>query len=103
MGRCIRERRTLLCLRWRCCGSGGRRSTPHPDQDFAVLVNGESLALNDFSLQILEVGVIEIELPFEGAIGHAAAALEHGDGPVQNLLKCHLPPSTQPWSAARSD
>src|SRR5215831_1243686 len=103
MGRRIGERRTLLCQRWRCRGCGGRRSPPHPDQDFAVLVNGESLALNDFGLQILEVGVIQIELPFEGTVGHAAAALEHGNGLVQKLLKCHLPPSTQPWSAARSD
>src|SRR5437870_2318412 len=103
MGRRIGERRTLLCPPWRCRRCGGRRSTPHPDQDFAILVNSESLALNDFVLQILEVGVIQIELPFEGAIGHTATALEHCDGLVQKLLKCHLSPSTQPWSAARSD
>src|SRR5262244_3639066 len=103
MGRRIGERRTLLCRCWSCRRGGGRRNPPHPDQDFTVLVNGESLALDDFGLQVLEVGVIQIELPFEDGIGHTAAALEHGNGLVQKLLKWQLPLSTQPWSAARSD
>ena len=37
--------------------------------------------------------VIQLELPLERAIGHAAPALEHGYRLVENLLKGHRPPS----------
>ena len=67
-----------------------RRCRPHrPDQDFAVFVHGQLLAVDEFLREILEKRVIEIELAFEGAIGQAPAALEHGNRLVQNLLEGH--------------
>ncbi|HSX83500.1 MAG TPA: hypothetical protein VLQ80_33715 [Candidatus Saccharimonadia bacterium] len=53
--------------------------------------------MDEFLREILEKRVVEIELPFEGAIGHAPSALEHGNRLVQNLLEGH----GQPSSAAR--
>jgi hypothetical protein len=58
-------------------------------------LDGEPLCFDDFSLQIFKVGVIQMELPLEGAIGHTAAALEHGDGLVQDFCKGHSPSSTR--------
>jgi hypothetical protein len=51
------------------------------------------LALNKFGFHIVQIRVIELELPLEGAIGQASPALEHGDRLVQDLLKGHRPPS----------
>ena len=69
---------------WRCTG---------PDQDVAPLIHGQALALDEFGFQIVQVGVIELELPLEGAIGQAPPALEHGYRLVEDLLKGHRPPS----------
>jgi hypothetical protein len=60
-----------------------------PDQDFAILVDGQAQGFDDLGLQIFEVVIIEIELPFEGAIGHAASPLEHSQGLIDNLLERH--------------
>jgi hypothetical protein len=47
------------------------------------------LRLDKLDLQVFEGLIIELELPFERAIGHPAAALEHGDSVVKDLLKGH--------------
>ena len=39
--------------------------------------------------QILEDVIVELKLPFEGAIGHAATPLKHGHGFIHKLLKGH--------------
>jgi hypothetical protein len=51
------------------------------------------LAVNEFGFHIVQVGVIELELPLEGAIGQTSATLEHGYRLVEDLLKGHRPPS----------
>jgi hypothetical protein len=51
------------------------------------------LALDEFSFQILQIRVVELELPLEGTISQAPPALEHGDRLVEELLKGHRPPS----------
>jgi hypothetical protein len=54
------------------------------------------LALDEFVLQIFQGRVVELELPLEGAVGQAPAALEHGNRLVEDLLKGHRPPSLSP-------
>jgi hypothetical protein len=44
-------------------------------------------------LKGLKVLLVQLELEFEGLIGYASAALEHGKRLVENLLKGHRPPS----------
>jgi hypothetical protein len=39
-----------------------------PHQDFTALINGQSLGLDDFRLQILDIVVVEIEAPLESAV-----------------------------------
>jgi hypothetical protein len=78
----------LFSGRWRrCCA-------PPPDQHRARLIHSDALGLNEFSLQVLEGVIIELELPFERAIGHAATALEHRHRVIENLLEGHGRPST---------
>jgi len=36
------------------------------------------VSIEEFSLDILKIRIIECKLPLQGPIGHAAAALEHG-------------------------
>ena len=76
----------LLGGRW---GAASTRYSPRPHQHFAVLVHGKTLGLYDLGRQILEDIIIQLKLPFEGTIGHAAAPLEHGQGVVQHLLEGH--------------
>ena len=88
-------------VRWarpdrRRCG-GWRRRCRHvagPDQDVAILINGHLLGLDELDLEIVEGVIVQVELPFERAIGHAASTLEHGQGLVHNLLEGHRRPST---------
>jgi len=51
------------------------------------------LAFDEFGFQVLQIGVIQVELALEGAIGQAPPALEHGDRLVKDLLKGHRSPS----------
>src|SRR5262245_45444822 len=88
-----------------CLGSSGRRTggrgrdrrwgsgTAHPDQHGMVLVHGELQHLDNFSGEILEVGIVELKLALEGTIRDTASALEHGYRLVEDLLKGHRPPS----------
>jgi hypothetical protein len=41
----------------------------HPDQDVALLIDRQVLALDEFVLQIFQGRIVELELPLEGAIG----------------------------------
>ena len=68
---------------------GGAVGRTGPDQDFAVFIHGQLLAMDEFLLEILEKRIVQIKLPFEGAIGHAPSTLEHGNRLVQNLLEGH--------------
>src|SRR5262249_5936575 len=44
-------------------------------------------------LQVFEGLIIELELPFERAIGHPTSTLQHGQGLVHNFLEGHGRPS----------
>jgi hypothetical protein len=52
------------------------------------------LALDQFNLQILQRLVIELELPFEGPIGHAPPLAEQRDHLIHYCHKVH-PVSSQ--------
>jgi len=54
------------------------------------------LALNEFGFHIVQIRVIELKLPLEGAIGQAPPTLEYGYRLVEDLLKGHRPPSLYP-------
>ena len=82
--------------RWGSDRRGYRARSSFPDQHLAILVHGQALGPNDFDLQVLQDVIIEIELPFERAIGHASAALEQGNSLVQQLFKGHGGPSSRP-------
>jgi hypothetical protein len=75
-------------------GRGPRPGSPHPHQYFPVLVHGQALPLDELSLQVLQGVILELELPFERAIGHAASPSEQGNRLIQNLLEGHRRPST---------
>ena len=53
---------------------GGVRPT-RPDQDTAVLIHRQALAVNELVLEGLEVLVIELEVQLEGPIGQASTPL----------------------------
>src|SRR5262249_17613561 len=65
-----------------------------PDQATAVIIDHMWVGVEEFLLEHLQVVVVQTELELEGAIGHAASALEHGHRVVENLLKGHGRPST---------
>src|SRR5262249_61574295 len=60
-----------------------------PDQDAAVLICRDALAVDQRILEVFEHRVVELELPLEGAVGQAPPALEHGYSVVKDLLKGH--------------
>jgi len=55
---------------------GWRAHASCPDQHAIVFIHGQTLAVNEFLLQILQDIIIELELSLESTIGHASAALE---------------------------
>ena len=58
-------------------GSGVRWQvrTTRPDQDTAVLIHRQALAVDELVLEGLEVLVIELEVQLEGPIGQASTPL----------------------------
>src|SRR6266511_919554 len=72
----------------------GRTGFSRPDQATAVVIDYVWVGVEEFVLERLQVVVIQTELEFEGAIGHAAASLEHGQRLIENLLEGHGRPST---------
>jgi hypothetical protein len=57
------------------------------DQDVAPLIDYQALACDEFVLYILQRRVVELELPLEGAEGHAAPLAHQGDHLIQNRDK----------------
>jgi hypothetical protein len=64
-----------LALRWQG-RTLGRVCRASPDQHFTVLIDGESFRVDDFSLQIVEVRVIEIESALEGTVRQPLLTLQ---------------------------
>src|SRR5262249_25648159 len=65
-----------------------------PNQATAVVIDHLWVGVQEFVLEILEGIIIQVELPFERAIGHAASPLEQGNRLIESLLKGHGRPST---------
>src|SRR5947199_172728 len=65
------------------------QGVPEVDQHTTVFIHGQTLTVNELLLQVCQDVIVELELPFEGAIGHASTALEQGNGLIQQLLKSH--------------
>jgi hypothetical protein len=68
---------------WCRCRSTG------PDQDFALLINGQPLRLNEFLLEGFQVLVIKLELHLEGAVGNAPTALKEVAYVLEHGIKIH--------------
>jgi hypothetical protein len=79
----------------------GRTRFSRPDEATAVILDRVWVAVQEFILECLQVVAVQTELQLEGAIGHAASALEHSQGLVQDLLESHRRPSTPPLSSCQ--
>src|SRR5262249_15638289 len=64
-----------------------RRADPH--QHLPVLINGKSLRLNEFGLQIFERLIIQVELAFQGPIRDALSPLKKRNGLTDHLGELH--------------
>ncbi len=64
-----------------------------PDQDSAVLIKGQVFGIDEFFLQIVQVGVVQCKPPFERPIRDTLLALQHLDDLGQDLFKSHCHPS----------
>jgi hypothetical protein len=64
-----------------------------PDQPSPDVINDRGIRIEDGLFEVLQIGVIQVELALEGAIRDTAQALEHRDGLCQDLLECHRCPS----------
>jgi hypothetical protein len=63
--------------------------TPAPDQHRPLLIGRETLTVDEFNLEILDRFVIELELPLERAIGHAAPLAQEGEYLIHDRDKVH--------------
>ena len=71
------------------CPGRGRE----PDEDASVLIPGYLLRVEEFVLEGLEGVIIQVELRLERSIGHSFAALQHGNGTINDFLEGHSVPS----------
>jgi hypothetical protein len=70
----------------------GARSPIHHEH-LALFIDGQALPLDEFLLQIFQIGIVKMKLAFEGTIGQAPTPPQHIDRLIQNLLKSHCRPS----------
>jgi ABC transporter substrate binding protein len=80
---------------------GWRARSSRPDQDFAIFIDGYPLGIDEFHLEIFEGVIIEIELPFERAVGDATATLEHCPRMIENLLRSCRPSTRRRFNAIK--
>jgi hypothetical protein len=81
------EEALTLSLRARVerrCGRCAR-----PDEDVAPLIERHALALDEFVLDIFEGRLVELKLPFEGAVGQTPALAEQGHHLIHHRHKVH--------------
>jgi hypothetical protein len=75
-----------------------------PDQHGPLLIGRETLTVDEFNLEIIEGRVIELELPLERAIGHAAPLAQQCNHLIHDRDKVHrvssLPGVRLPYSCA---
>jgi hypothetical protein len=67
----------------------GSERLAYPHQHFTLLINGKPLPLDELKREVLQLLRVEVELPFERAVGQTSSTLEHGDRLVQHLFKAH--------------
>jgi hypothetical protein len=75
---------------------GGRRGHvcfTGPDQATPHVIDHLRIRIEELLLEVVQRGIIELELSLENAIGEAPPTLEHGYRLVEDLLKSHRPPS----------
>src|SRR4029450_1372957 len=96
-GRLFLNSRGLRCLRplrSDCLGIAD------PDQNSAILVRRDTLGINEFFLEHIEVLVIQIEAHLQGAIRHPSLAFEERNNLFQDVIKRHDRSSTNSSSNA---
>ena len=64
-----------------------------PDQAAPRVIDHLRMRIEELLLEIVQPGIVELELPLEGAVGQASTPLEHRYGLIEDLLKGHCPPS----------
>ena len=74
--------------RLRGCG-GSPCGVPNPDQDASILVRRDTLGINQFFLEDIEVLVIQIKAHLQGAIGYPSLALQEVDDLGKNFIEGH--------------
>ena len=64
-----------------------------PDEYGPLLIGRETLTVDEFNFEVFEGLVIELELPLECAIGHAAPLAQQRDHLIHHRDKVHPAPS----------
>ena len=72
--------------RWGGC------TLPRPEEAAALVIHDLWVGVEECVLQVFEVGVVQIELSFQGAIRHPLFLLEPGDHLGQHLFEGHAAP-----------
>jgi hypothetical protein len=80
----------------------GRDCSASPDQHFTVLIDGEPFRIDDFSFQIVEVRVIEIESALEGTVRQPLLTLQQLKDLGQEFIKRHHGSFTGAWDRVRA-
>ena len=75
------------CPRWR--GSRRRLRLTGPDEDPALLIHCQALAVDELVFEDLQMGLIQLELELEGPIGQATPLAQEGDRLIHHRDKVH--------------
>ena len=81
------------CRRWQGGWSQGCGGISSPEQHFALVVYGELFDLDELTLDVFQIGVIEAKFPLEHPIGYPLLTLQKLDDLCQELKKAHPSPS----------
>jgi hypothetical protein len=76
------------CPGWRC----GRRRRPHrigPDEDPALLIHRQALAVDDLIFEVIQRSVVQLALPLQGPIRQAAPLAQQRDHLIHDGDKIH--------------
>ena len=69
----------------------------------AILIHPDTLAVNEFLLQIFQGRVLELKVPLEHPAGDPTAALQHREGLIHHLFKGHCCVSPSPGMPCHAD
>ena len=93
IGRGVGEWGPLGCRRWRRRSAGSGARVTRPDETSPGIIADLRMRVQELVLEVVQRRVVELKLPLQGAVGHPAAPLQHGNGLIQHLLKGHPPSS----------